>query len=111
MRPTGHGTLTAGATSQGRPLPEEKRQSPLGKDGARREPTMVPGKKGDPALAHLSPNSDHRMRFGKGEWPLTLRAYGVVTENLVVVGKKATGKSYLPMSWSRKGSRSIRGQS
>jgi hypothetical protein len=34
------------------------------------------------------------MRFGKGGWPLTLRAYGVVTENLVVVGKKATGKSY-----------------
>jgi hypothetical protein len=55
---------------------------------------MVPGKTGHPSLGELSPNSDHRIRLGKGEWPLTLRAYGVVTENVVVVGKKATGKSY-----------------
>jgi hypothetical protein len=34
------------------------------------------------------------MKLGKGEWALTLRAHGVVTENVVVVGKKATGKSY-----------------
>jgi hypothetical protein len=86
--------LTEGSTPVGRPLPEEKRQSPLGKEGDLPERRVVPGKTGHPSLGELSPNSDHRIRLGKGKWPLTLRAYGVVTENLVVVGKKATGKSY-----------------
>jgi hypothetical protein len=78
----------------GRPPHEEKRQSSLGSDGARREHRAVPGRTGDLASEELSPSSDHRMKFGKGASPLTLAAYEVVTENLVVVGKKATGKSY-----------------
>jgi hypothetical protein len=91
---TGHGTLIAGSTSAGRPLRDEKRRIPLGKLGACREPSGVLGEAGDPASGDLAPNSKHRLTLGKGKADLTLGAYEVVTENVVIVGKKATGKSY-----------------
>ena len=43
----------------------------------------------------LSPNSKHRMTLGRGKAALTVGAYEVVTQNIVIVGKKATGKSCL----------------
>jgi len=43
-----------GATLVGRPLREEKLRSPLGKDGAGREPSVVPGKTNDPDVYPLT---------------------------------------------------------
>jgi DNA helicase HerA-like ATPase len=57
-------------------------------------PNAVTGEAGAPAAQELSPGSKHRLTLGKGKVPFTLGAYEVTTENVVIVGKKATGKSY-----------------
>jgi hypothetical protein len=70
--------------------------APPGRGCAGREPSVAPGGTVDLASSEkLFQHSKHLLKLGMGKRALALDAYRVASENVVIVGKRNTGKSYL----------------